>query len=366
MNFGSKCGLVALVSTVAFMTWADAAAAGAEGWRIVDAVGSVRSGAPGVSPVALSNQQVLAADSWVETGKDGRIVLARGQDTIVVSPSSRVQLPDEEVNGNTQILQTLGSALYTIGKQQKPHFQVDTPYLAAVVKGTQFTVSVDGDKSAVAVTEGLVEVTTPDGSDAEFVRPGFTAFVSHDDKKDVVVQETAATEDKAPPTPVKAQRANADGVVTIPGVIGALTVDISTATEGLASSDVPAVTTVATNTTTNTVNAVRTTTGEVVATAVDVVSNVGDTAGGVVVGGVTDVAGGAVAGVGTVVDNTVGTTVGTVTTVVNTVVPTVVETVVNPGGQTLPPQASQTAQNVVTTIVNGVTGGLGGVLGRGR
>ena len=83
----------------------------------------------------------------------------------------------------------MGSALYRIGKQQKPHFQVDTPYLAAVVKGTTFTVTVDGNDATVSVSEGLVEVSTPDRSDVEFVRPGFTATVSQDHRGEVVVEK---------------------------------------------------------------------------------------------------------------------------------------------------------------------------------
>lgn len=376
MNLVSKCGLVAFVSTVAFMSWADAAAAGAEGWRIVDTVGTVRSGAPGVQPAALSNDQVLPADAWVETGADGRVVLKRGRETIAVSPKSRVLLPDEEVNGNTQVLQTLGSAFYQIGKEQKPHFQVDTPYLAAVVKGTAFTVTVDEGKSSVTVTEGLVEVATPDRGDTEFVKPGFTALVSHEKAGKVDVQETPATKndtgapEATPRAPSKDEHTSND-VVNIPGTIGELTLDIPSATEGLASGDVPKVVPAATNVATDAVPAVRTAATDVATTTVEVASTVGDTAG-TTVGGVTSTVGDVGGGVISTVGITVDTTVGDVATVVATV-PTVVDPIVNPGGQTLPAQASQTAQTVVTTIVNtttsavgGVVGGVGGLLGRGR
>lgn len=375
MNFVSKCGLIAAMSTVAFMTWADAAAAG-EGWRIVDAVGAVRSGAPGLQPTALSNEQVLAADAWIETGKDGRVVLARGRETIAVAPNSRVQLPDEEVNGNTQVLQTLGSAFYQIGKEQKPHFQVDTPYLAAVVKGTAFTVTVDDGKSSVAVTEGLVEVATPDRADVEFVKPGFSALVTHGNASDVVVQETPTTKDDSAAPEAKPRAATKDehtsnDVVKIPGAIGELAVDITRATEGLASGDTPKVLPAATAVATTAVSTVRTATTEVVTTTVDVASGVGDVAGSAVGGAVStvgDVGGGVISTVGTTIDTTVGG--------VTSIVPTVVEVVVpdtGPSGPTLPPQASATAQTVVgtvfgttTTVVGGVVHGVGGLLGRGR
>ena len=172
--------LIRSVAVVAFaLAFATPASAG-EGWRIVESAGAVKAGGSGVIPVAVSSHPTLPGDSWVETAATGRAVLVHGAESIAVGPNSRVQLPSLEVNGNTQVLQTLGSALYQIGKQQKPHFQVDTPYLAAVVKGTTFTVTVEQTASAVQVTEGLVEVATPDHADVEFVRPGFTGIVSSD------------------------------------------------------------------------------------------------------------------------------------------------------------------------------------------
>ena len=50
----------------------------AEAWRIVASTGAVKSGAPGVMPVAVNSKQTLPADSWVETAATGRIVVARG------------------------------------------------------------------------------------------------------------------------------------------------------------------------------------------------------------------------------------------------------------------------------------------------
>ncbi len=181
--------LAVLVLALAFATPAFAGGAG-ETWRIVESAGAVKAGGAGLTPIAVTSNQVLPADSWVETAATGRAILVRGTESIAVGPNSRVQLPSLEVNGNTQVLQTLGSALYQIGKQQKPHFQVDTPYLAAVVKGTTFTVTVEETTSLVQVTEGLVEVATPDRAAVEFVRPGFTGMVSRDHRGDVVVVQS--------------------------------------------------------------------------------------------------------------------------------------------------------------------------------
>ncbi len=142
-------------------------------------------------PVAVNTKQTLPADSWVETAATGRIVLTRGVETIAVGPNSRVMLPALPVNGNTQVLQTVGTALYQIGKQKAPHFQVDTPYLAAVVKGTTFTVRVSEGVASVDVSEGLVEVATPDGAHRADVQPGFTGYVQRGQRDMVVAVPTA-------------------------------------------------------------------------------------------------------------------------------------------------------------------------------
>lgn len=206
-----------------------------DGWRVVDTAGVVRVGGPGFMPAALTRDQDLPADAWIETGA-GRAVLVRGQESMIVEPNSRVQLPGAPVNGNTQVLQSMGSAIYKIGKQKQPHFQVDTPYMAAVVKGTAFTVSVDDDEASVMVTEGLVEVSTPDMKDVEFVRPGFTALVSRDNSSEIVVDRTRATDVPDAPPATKSDGGSTQAVV-IPKAIGEVEVDVKEVSSGLVASD---------------------------------------------------------------------------------------------------------------------------------
>lgn len=242
---------LALISALLLSASAEGAIAG-EAWRIVDTAGTVRAGGAGFMPVALNRNQVLPSDAWVETATDGRVVLARGNETIVVQPNSRVMLPEREVDGNTQVLQTLGSALYKIGKQKKPHFQVDTPYLAAVVKGTEFTVAVNGGEASVMVSEGLVEVATPNRSDVEFVKPGFTATVTAGAHGDVVVDQTPADDhaktnaghgndaanDKEKDNGKSDKAAAAHGPVVIPVALGDVTIDVKEVSGGLAHGEI--------------------------------------------------------------------------------------------------------------------------------
>ena len=228
------------LALVAANSWT---ACAAEAWRVVDTAGNVRIGGTGFQPVALTRDQDLPKDAWVETANNGRVVLVRGLETIVVEPNSRVQLPAAEVNGNTQVLQFLGSAIYKVGKQAKPHFQVDTPYLAAVVKGTSFTVTVNDGAATVEVAEGLVEVATPDQSDTEFVRPGFTAVVAREHSSDVVVDPTPKKDEPAtlelPGEKSAKGESDSTSVITIAEPIGEVEVNVKEVSGGLVTADAP-------------------------------------------------------------------------------------------------------------------------------
>ena len=74
----------------------------------------------------------------------------------------------------TRVVQWLGAALFEVDHRPDPHFEVDTPYLTAIVKGTAFTVEVTREGSAVAVTQGVVAVGTPGGAVSSVVA-GMTA-----------------------------------------------------------------------------------------------------------------------------------------------------------------------------------------------
>lgn len=129
-------------------------------WTLQQTSGQVHVAKSGFTPVSLTIGDQLAAGDWIETGSNGRAVLTRGEESIVVAPNSRIGLPAEPPSGlETQILQNLGTILLNVKKKARQHFEVRTPYLAAVVKGTSFTVSVQRDRGVVHVVDGLVEVT---------------------------------------------------------------------------------------------------------------------------------------------------------------------------------------------------------------
>lgn len=111
------------------------------------------------SKVRLSKSASLSPGNEVHTEKGARVLFARGAETMRVGPNSKFSLPiDNPEPGHTTILQKAGNILFDVEKKNVKHFSVETPFLAAVVKGTQFTVAIGKGATKVAVNRGKVEV----------------------------------------------------------------------------------------------------------------------------------------------------------------------------------------------------------------
>jgi hypothetical protein len=89
-----------------------------------------------------------------------------------------VGIPANRQDGMTTIAQQAGSILLDIEKRSVPHFEVATPYLAAVVKGTQFRVTVSASGSSVDVLKGQVQVIDYKTGQHALVKPGQAAVVA--------------------------------------------------------------------------------------------------------------------------------------------------------------------------------------------
>jgi len=76
--------------------------------------------------------------------------------------------------------------LYKVKRTGVPHFEVTTPMLAAVVKGTTFTVVVDQKGAAVQVTEGVVEVSSLTGDARRLVEGGMTVYVGRERPDEII------------------------------------------------------------------------------------------------------------------------------------------------------------------------------------
>ena len=174
-------GLKALVGVAALMC-STSALAQAGGWTISEASGRVVvRDAGGDRPAGRGT--AVAAGATLMTGPGARAVVVRGDDFVTVSANSRIRVPDAaQATGLFQMVSEWGTSVFKIRKQAKPHFAVQTPYLAAVVKGTTFSVTVGRAGASVQVTEGAVEVATGDGGARDLVRPGAVASVSAGDR----------------------------------------------------------------------------------------------------------------------------------------------------------------------------------------
>ncbi len=182
-----------------------AGSAFAADFRIVAIDGTVRIAEPGSNPAPAKLNQMLPTGTSVTTAAGGRVTLNNGAQNIVVGPNSRMTVAPES-GGFVRIAQDLGAVLFQVDKQQKPHFRVDTPLLAAVVKGTTFTVVVDPQMDSVNVAEGLVEVRSNMNDFGADVAGGSTGAVQRDAPSSVNVTTPAAAggDIAAPPMPAAA------------------------------------------------------------------------------------------------------------------------------------------------------------------
>ncbi|BAC51390.1 bll6125 [Bradyrhizobium diazoefficiens USDA 110] len=172
-RIGMRCAFAAAL----ILGMASGALAAEDGvWSVSKAAGEVWVATNGAQQVSLNQQEALKPGDTIRTGRTGRVLLVRGEETILISPNSVVGLPAEKKEGlSTTIIQQSGSILLEVEKRNVKHFEVETPYLAAVVKGTQFSVTVNAGSTRVGVLRGQVEVSDFKTGQIAQVMPGQAA-----------------------------------------------------------------------------------------------------------------------------------------------------------------------------------------------
>ncbi|MGH6926677.1 MAG: FecR family protein, partial [Dongiaceae bacterium] len=154
-------------------------------WSVVELRGSAYSRlgeADGGQWRALKPGAAIAPGTIVRTGQGGSLLLANRLDRIRLSANSELELPRSEGgDAATRVIHWIGRAFFDVGRRPSPQFEVNTPYLVAVVKGTAFTTTVSGAGSAIKVTEGIVGVASARGGASIDVAAGETASVSASD-----------------------------------------------------------------------------------------------------------------------------------------------------------------------------------------
>ena len=207
-----------------------------EEWRVVEMQGIVRLAHNAPTNTLVSTGDTLGAGSVLSTGLDGRAILVRGKQQIVVGPNSRMSLPMHEEKGMTRILQDLGTMMFKVDKRGKQHFTVETPVIAAVVKGTTFTVSANSAIHTVHVAEGLVEVTPHNNHDSVLVAAGETVNVSAEDASFINLNDEnllPKNNDKRSNDEGRPESRKHSDLLIIPADIGAEPLDFAMLTKGL-------------------------------------------------------------------------------------------------------------------------------------
>jgi FecR protein len=141
-------------------------AGGAEAadWTVTKLHGMVYAEAASGGWVRLSRGDAVVDGRAIRTLRSGNAVFARGSETVAFGPGTQAEITDRPGRRPfTTVLEQIGTVGVSAEALAVRHFSVETPYLVAVVKGTEFTVRTDAGGSDVAVSRGLVSVTSRSG-----------------------------------------------------------------------------------------------------------------------------------------------------------------------------------------------------------
>src|SRR6478736_1668012 len=118
---GMRCALVAALILGAA---SGASAADSGVWSVSKSSGDVWVATDGAQQVSLGGEEQLKPGDTIRTGRNGRVLLVRGAETILISPNSVVGLPTESKEGlSTTIIQQAGSILLEVEKRNVKHFE---------------------------------------------------------------------------------------------------------------------------------------------------------------------------------------------------------------------------------------------------
>ena len=89
---------------------------------------------------------------------NGHIEFARDRETVTLGPDTQIQIFDRTGQRYTTVEEAFGSVRVEANVENVTHFTVQTPFLAATVKGTIFTVISGTRVAKVKVQRGKVRV----------------------------------------------------------------------------------------------------------------------------------------------------------------------------------------------------------------
>jgi ferric-dicitrate binding protein FerR (iron transport regulator) len=129
-------------------------------WRIAKMSGDVRIFQDNVTWVSLNSDRTIKPGDSIWTGHNGRVMLTSEDGRVLLKPRSLVKIPEQYLPENQTVLfQSMGTVEAEVEKRDFQHFSIQSPYLAAVVKGTKFSLEIKDGETRLDVQEGLVEAT---------------------------------------------------------------------------------------------------------------------------------------------------------------------------------------------------------------
>jgi hypothetical protein len=107
----------------------------------------------------LNRGDVVPDERPIRTLATGHVTFVRGGETVDLGPNTLIQIHDKAgAKPFTTVTQYFGQVTVEAEVQNVQHFAVQTPYLAAVVKGTRFVVTSGKTFASVTVRRGHVAV----------------------------------------------------------------------------------------------------------------------------------------------------------------------------------------------------------------
>ena len=161
---------------VSRLALADPGALSSNDWTVRSSSGDVSAATVGPDNWrSIKTGKTLTAPFSIRTAATGQAILIRGDDTLLVAPQSVIEVraaSHSDAGLITRILQSIGSLVYQVEKRPQQRFEVKTPYLVSVVKGTTFTISVTEREAVVSLEEGSLEILGKDGAHRGLLKPG--------------------------------------------------------------------------------------------------------------------------------------------------------------------------------------------------
>lgn len=180
-------------------------------WRMTSQAGEVRVLLPGHSVRPARLNETIPEGSVVITSANSSAVIENGLQRMTMSANSRLTITQPRADGMTRIFQDVGTVLFQVDHRNSPHFRVETPLLAAIVKGTTFRVINHRMYDSVVVESGLVEVDANEGDETRDVPTGNAVTIARNEPSHLMTG-----------TPADDTSMNGDGDSSSPQSTGAL------------------------------------------------------------------------------------------------------------------------------------------------